>query len=304
MYEMKIPAWWHGDLRQPLRNYCLAAISAGCYLLRHNAEHRQFTAEVIKKISLNPHRLRQVVSQLPFLLSAKPWRLSGWVPKGKIPLWCEEQQRRRGGRAGHSAGAGRGCRAPSASLLPCRTRDGSRWDAGSWARPSSGQQPELNSHFFPGEQREPQGAGSVSRRRMRRALRRILGSSIRCSQGAGRASCRAKVLMWQCHRAPARATGAVVVQCNFLTAPAVPSPVWKGHRLPAEVPQLCQSGRIRLSRQAPPGRSASASWWPDRSWHLGSPVRAAGEPMREGGMVWGAAAPREVLSWKELSSFF
>lgn len=58
MYEMKTAAWWHGDLRQRLRNYRLAAISAGCSLLRHNTERRQFTAEVIKKkkISLNPHR--------------------------------------------------------------------------------------------------------------------------------------------------------------------------------------------------------------------------------------------------------
>ena len=54
MYEMKIPASWHRDLRQLLRNYCLATISAGCYLLQHNAEHRQFTAEVIKKNLIKP----------------------------------------------------------------------------------------------------------------------------------------------------------------------------------------------------------------------------------------------------------
>lgn len=31
MYEMKIHASWHRDLRQILCNYCLATISAGCY---------------------------------------------------------------------------------------------------------------------------------------------------------------------------------------------------------------------------------------------------------------------------------
>lgn len=61
MYEMKITAWWHRDLRQLLGNYCLTTISAGCYLLQHNTGHKQFPAEVIKKkknISLNPHHLR------------------------------------------------------------------------------------------------------------------------------------------------------------------------------------------------------------------------------------------------------
>lgn len=35
----------------------------------------------------------------------------------------------------------------------------------------------------------------------------------------------------------------------------------------------------------------------DRRWHLGSPVRAVDDRMREGGVVWGAGAPLEVLSW-------
>lgn len=71
--------------------------------------------------------------------------------------------------------------------------------------------------------------------------------------------------------APARALPAegeagmrvIFVQCNLLTAPAVLSPVWRWQRPPAEVPQLCQSGWIRLSKQPPPRRFAFSSWWPE-----------------------------------------
>lgn len=101
MYEMKIRAWWHGDLRQILRNYCLATISAGCYLLKHNTEHRQFTAEVIKKsISLNPQHLRP--GSFPAHVSA--WRKAmeaGWAAAhGEDPslVW------RKAVRAGRASG--------------------------------------------------------------------------------------------------------------------------------------------------------------------------------------------------------
>lgn len=86
MYEIKIPASWHGGLRQLLRNYCLATISAGCYLLQHNTEHRQFTAEVINKnISLNQHHLRPGSFSAPVSAWCEALE-AGWVAaQGKNP---------------------------------------------------------------------------------------------------------------------------------------------------------------------------------------------------------------------------
>lgn len=94
----------------------------------------------------------------------KPWGLAGWLPKGKIPLWCEEQQSRWGGRAVCSAGGCRGCWA-AVCFAPCPAEPGGcnqllrvqarcreTW---SWASLLSSQRPEFNSHFFPGNSTAP-----------------------------------------------------------------------------------------------------------------------------------------------------
>lgn len=140
-------------------------------------------------------------------------------------------------------------------------------------RQLSSQQPDFNRHSFPGSSKPPgiwhclpqedlsnapQGAGPAPP---------AAASGARGEQAGPAGSDAANVLMWQRHRAPARAlpaqgqagSGALFARCHFLTAPAVPAPGCGWRNIPAEVPQLRQSGWIGLSRQAPPGRSAFSS---------------------------------------------